>query len=149
MHGDRVERKNPVKRGKHPFRAEGVQGLVYVQDGQLTEAADLAEFLVVDRYLSASRLLRMTSSGLEYGEVECWIRPTARYWFKVTSTSLAKIGLILWGREMTCALLSGAEISKGIREQEPTSVLDLEKTSAKSLIPSPSCSIARGVQPGP
>ena len=42
---------------------------------------------------------------------------------------LAKIGLILWGREVTGALPFGTEISKGIREQEPKSVLDLEQTS--------------------
>ena len=61
----------------------------------------------------------MTTSRVEYGEVECWIRPAARYWFKVASTSYAKIGLILWGREVTDTLPSGTEISKGIREQEP------------------------------
>ena len=50
---------------------------------------------------------------------------------------------------MTGALPSGTEITKGIREQEPKSVLDLEKTSAKLQRTSPSCSIAKGVQPGP
>ena len=91
----------------------------------------------------------MTTGGLEYGEVECWIRPAARYLFKVASASLAKIGLILWGREVTGALSSRTEISECIREQEPKSVLDLEKTSAKSHRTSPSCSMARGLQPGP
>ena len=94
MRGDLMERRNEVEQGKHPSLAQIVQNLVHARDGQLVEVADLAEFLVVDRYLSASRLLRMTSSGLEYGEVECWIRPAARYWFKVASASLAKIGLI-------------------------------------------------------
>ena len=77
----------------------------------------------------------MTTTDLEYGEVEFWIRPAAMYWFKVASTSSAKTGLILWGREVTGALPSGTEISKGIREQEPKSVLDLEKTSAKERHP--------------
>ena len=58
-------------------------------------------------------------------------RPAARYWFKVASTFLAEIGLILWGRGVTGALPSGTELSKGIREQEPKSVLDLEKTVSK------------------
>ena len=40
-------------------------------------------------------------------------------------------------------------ISKGIREQESKSVLDLEKTSDKSQRTSPSCSIANGAQSGP
>ena len=35
-----------------------------------------------------------------------------------TSTSLAKIGLIRCGREVTGALPSGTELSKGIRKQE-------------------------------
>ena len=61
----------------------------------------------------------MTTGGLEYGEVECWIRPAGRYWFKVVSNSLAKIGLTRWGRDVTGALTSRTEISKGIREQEP------------------------------
>ena len=93
-----------------------------MRDGQLVDAADLVEFIVVGRDPNASYVFGVTTSGLEYGEVECWIRPAARYGFKVASTSLAKVGLILWGREVTGALPSGTEISKGIREQEPRSV---------------------------
>ena len=73
----------------------------------------------------------MTTTDLEYGEVEFWIRPAAMYWFKVASTSSTKTGLILWGREVTGALPSGTEISKGIRVQKPKSVLRLEKNVSK------------------
>ena len=90
----------------------------------------------------------MTTIGLEYGEVECCIRLAARYWFRVASTSLAKIGLIRWGREVTRALRSGTEISNSIREQEPKSVMDVTKTSAKSQRTLPSCYITNGVQAG-
>ena len=89
-----------------------------------------------------------TTRDLEYGEVECWIRPVARYWFNVASTSFAYIGLIQWGREVTGALPSGTEISKGIREQAPKSVLDLDNTSAESQRTPLSCLIARGASLG-
>ena len=83
-----MERRNQVEQGKHPSLAQGVQGLVHARDGQLAEAADLVEFLVVDSDPNALRdVFGMTTSGLECGEVECWIRPDARYWFKVASTS--------------------------------------------------------------
>ena len=74
----------------------------------------------------------MTTSGLEYGEVECWISPAARYWLRAASTSLASIGFMQWGREVTGMLPSGTEISKGIKEQDPKSVLEVENTSEKS-----------------
>ena len=61
----------------------------------------------------------MTTSGLEYGEVECWISPAARYWLRVASASFAKIGFMRWGREVTGVLPSETEFSKGIREQDP------------------------------
>ena len=62
---------------------------------------------------------------------------------------MPKLGLIRWGREVTGALHCGTEISKGIREQEPNPVLDVEKTSAKSQRIFPSCSIANVIQSGP
>ena len=68
----------------------------------------------------------MTTSGLDYGEVDCWIIRAARYWLRVASTSLAIAGFIRWGREVTGALPSGREISKGIREQDPKSVFKVE-----------------------
>lgn len=56
----------------------------------------------------------MATSGLEYGEVGCWIRPTARYWFRVVSTYFAKIRLMRCGRDVTDALPPGIELSKGV-----------------------------------
>ena len=61
---------------------------------------------------------------------------------------LSKIGLMRCGREVAGALPSGTEISNGIREQEPKSVLELEKTSGHSQRTSPSSSIAAGVHSG-
>ena len=68
------------------------------------------------------------------------------------STSLAIIRLMRCGREVTGALgalPSEIEISKGIMEQEPKSVLELEKTPGKLRRTSPSSSMANGVQSGP
>ena len=42
--------------------------------------------------------------GSNYGEVECWITEAARYWLRVASTSLAKIGLMRCDREVTGTL---------------------------------------------
>ena len=52
--------------------------------------------------------------------------PAARYWLRVTSTTLAKVGFMRWGREVTGELPSGTEISKGIKDQDPKSVVDVE-----------------------
>ena len=91
----------------------------------------------------------MTTSGLEYGEVECWINPAARYGLRVASTSLAKIGLMQWGREVTGSLPSGTEIVIGIKEHDPKSVFEVENTSGNSQSTSSSYSMAGGVQPRP
>ena len=68
---------------------------------------------------------------------------------QVASTSLDKFRLIRWGREVTGALPSGTEVSKGIQEQGPKSVLDFDITSTKSQRASPSCSLANEVKSGP
>ena len=49
---------------------------------------------------------------------------------------------------MTGALPSGTEISKGIKEQEPKSVFEVENTSGNSQSTSPNCAMTGGVQPG-
>ena len=79
----------------------------------------------------------MTTSGLEYGDVECRISPAARYWLRVASTS-SKIGVMRWGLEMAGALPSGTEISKGIKEQDPKSVFEVKNSSGNSHSTSPS-----------
>ena len=50
---------------------------------------------------------------------------------------------------MAGGLPSGTEISKGIKEQDPNSVFEVENTSGKSRKTSPNCSMAGGSQPGP
>ena len=59
-----------------------------------------------------------------------------------------RIELMRCGWEVTGALPSGTEISKGSREQEPTPVLELEKTPGTSQRTSPSSSMAAGVHSG-
>ena len=58
------------------------------------------------------------------------------------------IGLMRCGRKVTGSLPSGTEISKGVREQEPKSVLELEKPSGNLQRTSPSSSMAAGVHYG-
>ena len=57
MRGDLMERRNQVEQRKHPYLAQRVQNLVHARDGQLAEAVDRVEFLLVDRDPNASRLL--------------------------------------------------------------------------------------------
>ena len=61
----------------------------------------------------------MTTSGLEYGEVECWISPAGMHWLRVASTSFAKFGCMRWGREVTGALPSGTENLEGHHRARP------------------------------
>ena len=71
VRGNLMERRNQVEQGKHPSLAQRVQDLVRAGDGQLAEATDLVEFLVIDSAPNASSLFGMTISRLEYGQVEC------------------------------------------------------------------------------
>ena len=143
-----MERRKQVEQGKHPTLAQRVQDLVHAGDRQLTEAADLVKFLVVDVDPNASTLLRDGHQRVRIRRARVLDR-AGREVLIQSRFDLAKIRLIWWGREETAALFSGTKISKGIREQQPKSVLDLEKTSAKSRRTSPSCSIANGLQSGP
>ena len=61
----------------------------------------------------------MTTCWLKYDEIECWIRPTARYWFRVAFACLTKMILMWWNGKVTGALPSVIEISNGkkIRNQ--------------------------------
>ena len=98
--------------------------------------------------LTPPNVFGTTTSGLEYGEFECWISPAARYWLGVASTSLAKTGYRRWRRQVTGALASGTDIMKGIKDQELKSVFDGENTSANSQSTSLSRSMAEGVHLG-
>ena len=111
-----MERRNQVEQGKHPSFAQGVRN--QARDEQLLILLSILSLIVIR---TPPDFFRMSTSGLEYGEGEYWIRPDARYWFKVASASLAKIGLILWGREVTGALPSGTEFSaSGNNNQTPS-----------------------------
>ena len=67
---------------------------------------------------------------------------------RVESTSLANIAFMRWGREVTGALPSGTEVSKGIKERDPKSVFEVKNISVNSQNTSPSYSMAEGVHPG-
>ena len=58
MRGNPIEQRNQVEQEKHPFFARILQDLVHTGNGQLAEAADLVQFLVVDSDPNASRRLR-------------------------------------------------------------------------------------------
>ena len=81
-------------------------------------------------------------------KVECWIIPDARYWLRVASTTSAIIGFMRSDRDVTGALPCGTEISKGIKEQDPKSVFEVENKSGNSQSTSPSCSMVVGVHLG-
>ena len=74
----------------------------------------------------------MATRGLEYGEVECWIKSAARYWSKVASTHLGKVGSVRCGLDVAGALPLGVEITKGIEEQEPNFRLVLRENARKT-----------------
>ena len=56
VRGSRTEWRNHVEQRNHPSLAKRVQDLVHAGDGQLTEDADLFDFLTVDRDPDAVRL---------------------------------------------------------------------------------------------
>ena len=81
MRGDLMERRNQVEQGKHPSFAQGVRN--QARDEQLLILLSILSLIVIR---TPPDFFRMSTSGLEYGEGEYWIRPDARYWFKVAST---------------------------------------------------------------
>lgn len=66
------------KEGNNPPLPQEVEDMVHARNRRLAEAVNLIEFLVVQGDPNAFRLLR-DDHQLEYGEVEGWIRPAARY----------------------------------------------------------------------
>ena len=140
MRGNLMECRNQVEQGKHLSLAQRLQDLVHAGDRQLAEAADLIG--------TRPNFFGMTTSGLECGEVERWARPAARYWLRVASTSLAKIGLISWGREVAATLPSGTEISKGIREQNQSPPWTWRKRQQNRRERRPAVRLLVGSRPG-
>ena len=59
----------------------------------------------------------------------------------------ARMGLILYGREVTGSLCGGTVTLNDINMHEPKSVLEVEKTSGNSQRPSPRVSITDGDHP--
>ena len=101
-------------------------------DGKLSDGADGVQLLLVG-YSDASILFRSGVHGAGIGRSGVLDQgPAARYWSRTSSAFLASMGFVRYGREVTGALPGGTEILKGIREQEPKSVFDVEKTSWNS-----------------
>ena len=61
----------------------------------------------------------MMATGPAYRDVECCMRPAARYSFRIVSIGLTTRGFTRLGREVTGGLPGGTEISNGRREYEP------------------------------
>ena len=72
-----MERGNQVEEGNAPF-AQGVENLVKKGDGRLSEGVDGVQLIVVICKSDTTAFSGgITTTGREYGEVECWIRPVA------------------------------------------------------------------------
>ena len=140
-----MKRTNHVEQRKHPSLARRVQNLVHARDGQLTEAADLAEFLVVDSYSNASRLVRndhqrariwkgrVLNSACPQLVIEGGVDLLDRSWVDPMG---------LWSDGRAIFLDRNLDKHQGVRTQNRHG---LEKTSAKSQRTSPSRFIANGV----
>lgn len=72
------------------------------------------------------------------------MRPTARHWSRMTSTSLDRVELVQYGRDVNGA----REILHRRLEQAAKSVFDVDKTSGILCCMAPSSSISASVQPG-
>ena len=113
-------------------------GVVVISQSYTHTGTTTLRFLQLIVVRTPPSFLGLATIGLEYGGVECWIRPAARYWSKAASAFLARMELILQGREATGALSGGTVIFNGISEHEPKSVFEVEKTSRNSQRASPS-----------
>ena len=144
-----MERSNQVEQEKHWSLAQRGQNLVHARDGQLAEAADLVEFLVVDRDPSASRFRRddHQPARVRRGRV---LGQTCRQ-------VLVQGGVDFLGQNLVDPMGPGSDGRAAFRDRifekhqgTRTKIrLGFGKMSAKSQRTSPSCSIARGLQPGP
>lgn len=85
-----MERTKQIKL-ENTSLAHRVRNLVHARDGQ-TALRMLLSFMQLTVIRTPLDFFGMTTSRLEFGEVDCWVRPAAKYWFKVASISLAKIG---------------------------------------------------------
>lgn len=89
----------------------------------------------------------MTITGLEYGRVARWTRPTTIYWFRFTSTSMAKIGMIQWARQHRTNGVQNPN-SRMVSERNSMYVFYLEQTAGESQVTSTNCSMNTESAPG-
>ena len=134
---DLMQRRDQIEEGENSSATQLVEDFVDSGYGELSKNMLMFNFL----WLIVSRIppqfFGMMTTGLAYGEVECCMRPTARYSSKNVSICLATRGFTR-GREVTGVLSGGTEIWNGRREHEPKSVSDLKNTSENSMRVSPS-----------
>ena len=74
-----MERRHEVEQGENASFAQTIQDLIHTRDEQLTESADVVERSILNTDSNTARLFWTPTRGLEYGDVDCWIRPAARY----------------------------------------------------------------------
>ena len=148
MGGYLVKPRHKVKKGENTPLAQRVQDLIHARDGQLAKSANVVELLVVDSDPSTARCFRDDHQGARVWRSRVLDQTGSQVLIEGGVHLFSQIGLMRCGREVTGALPPGTEISKGIREQEPKSVLELEKTTGNSQRSSPSSSMAAGVYSG-
>lgn len=107
------------------------------------------ELFVVDGNTDSTTFLRDGDKGAGKRGLECWKRPTTRYWSRMVSTSYYRMEFMQCGWELTRGVPGGKKASNGMMKQAPTSVFDVASTSRISRNTAPSSSILAGVQPGP
>ena len=144
-----MERGYKVEQGEYASFSQGIEDLVDVGDGKLFKGADGVKLFVVDGNPDVAVFLRNRyhRAGVRGGRAldEASGQVSVEYGVGL----LARMGLMRYGREMTGALSGGTEILNGMREQEPKSVLDVEKTSGNSQRTPPKALMTAGDQPEP
>ena len=75
-----MKRRHSVEEGETASLAQRVQDLIHARDGKLAKAANVLELLELNSDLNTSPdFFGTTTKGLEYGKVECCIRPAVKY----------------------------------------------------------------------
>ena len=125
--GKLMEGRNQVEQGKHISLAQRVQDLVHARDGQVAEATDEVEVLVVDGDPNAFRLLRNDHQRAPIQR--------SRVLDKACREVLVQGGVNSLGQRRVdpvrpesdrCATFRDRNLERH-KGQEPKSVLDLEK----------------------
>lgn len=134
--GDLVERRHKIEQGEDAPVVQGVEDFVHAGGGELAKGPDGVERLVVGRHPSIAAFLGdgEYGAGVRSTRVLGETAAAARYWSSTVYTG---------------ALSAGMEILNGMKEDEPKTVLDVEKTSGKSQRTLPRAVISDGDQPEP